>query len=489
MTDDWCLERRFRALTQVAAHPDAERLAYRASSHLRAYYNHVYEDIDNPPKLNALAILRWKHKSEEQVDAKCRWERRSKLSHGRPISPHSVAHLGCALNSSPGSLSSSRRPRESDETGRPKSKNSGNDVDQSSSKSRRDGPGSVLQNWQYTVEDIANYKAADGVVNYFIPPRQPVDFADNSKTSLNSVAPDDKSDNRSKSSKTRGDSSSPAGSLVKRKRRTNVRVTSASAISLSNGTMDGEGDIAVRSSPAARTEALSRVASNDTGSRHSGHKEPRITHRAHQSLSAMGPTSLSHVLKAPFEKFGSVGKRQRSGLPLLPIAPDESYDSPIEGNSSRQDSSLHPSLDSKHTHHSILHAPHHAAQFANRVTSSVTGHKDGIDHGDHHKTNGGSHTDEDRRDRESRLRKPFLKGQRAFPLHPRRTEIERMSSGGGLNRPNNRQAELKALQTALTKESAFRERQVEADRKTKLEVETRQRMEQLEEEIYVERSQ
>ncbi|ORX37782.1 hypothetical protein BD324DRAFT_680664 [Kockovaella imperatae] len=117
-------ERRFKALTLVAAHPDSERLAYKASSHLRHYYNLVYEGIDNPPRLNPLAVLRWKHKTEEQLNVQAHWEKMNRLS--------------------------------------------------------------VAPSWRYTMDDVVAYQDAKGIVNYFIPPREPVNGRYSGESSLRS---------------------------------------------------------------------------------------------------------------------------------------------------------------------------------------------------------------------------------------------------------------------------------------------------------------
>jgi len=54
---------------------------------------------------------------------------------------------------------------------------------------------------------------------------------------------------------------------------------------------------------------------------------------------------------------------------------------------------------------------------------------------------------------------------------------------------HDRELELRALQTALARETAFRDRQAEKERLTVLENEARERMRVLEEEIYAERTQ
>lgn len=131
------VERRFRALTQVAAHPASERLAYRASNHLRAYYQHMYDGIEDPPRMNPLVVLRWKHRTDEQAEAKRLWEEQ----HADP---------------KPGtSLGSSRSPKRQPDI----------------------GPG---KNWQYTVSDIERYNAAGGDIDFFIPPREAANMSQES---------------------------------------------------------------------------------------------------------------------------------------------------------------------------------------------------------------------------------------------------------------------------------------------------------------------
>jgi hypothetical protein len=182
------VERRFKALTQVAAHPDAERLAYRASSHLRAFYNLVYDGIENPPKMDPLAVLRWKMKSEEQAEAKAAWERRHNANAngngngngngnengiGSPYKPWTGA-----IHASPGSFgSSSRLGRDSNDLVRLSSGGSGKHWTRSPvprKVSIKPDPSTVAKNWRYTVEDVEAYNACGGSVNYFIPPREPL---------------------------------------------------------------------------------------------------------------------------------------------------------------------------------------------------------------------------------------------------------------------------------------------------------------------------
>lgn len=112
------IDRYYRALQLVTAHPTAIRLADKAKVHLWAYYGHVFDGLAHPPRLNHLAVIRWRSRSEEQA----------------ALAEDSVH-------------SESRR---------------------SLVKSVRK-PGAA---WQVTISDVENYKACGGIVRYFIPPAQ-----------------------------------------------------------------------------------------------------------------------------------------------------------------------------------------------------------------------------------------------------------------------------------------------------------------------------
>lgn len=332
---NWLIsERRFKALTQVAAHPESERLAYRASSHLRAFYTHVYDGIDNPPRLNPLAILRWKAKTDEQHEAKARWQEEQADKAKQPTSFPSV----WTENASNTSLPSAGSPRKR-------------------SKVR----------WKYTVEDIEAYKEADGVVNYFIPPRPPHSEA----------------------------SSKPEESIANSKEP--ARITSPSAISLA----------ASQESSAA---ALSHTMSRDT--------RQWKGHRSHQSLSAMNPSSLASALKVPFERLN---RKQRT-------VPEPERD---HIQSKARD--FYPGIIPRR-----------------QEPLSVTDDE----HHDFH------------------LRKLFLKGQRMPEI---KTEPDKLH-------------EMRALERALQREAAFRQRQAEESRKTQQELEAEERLRKIEQELYEERS-
>jgi hypothetical protein len=158
----------------------------------------------------------------------------------------------------------------------------------------------------------------------------------------------------------------------------------------------------------------------------------------------MGPHALSQALKAPFEKLGSVARKQRAETTPYPVA-----------NATDEES-----LDVSHRHHRLL----------------TSGKREW-------------RTPDDDRQREFHLRKLFLKGPRSIHRDNRRPDIGGRLTTGGLNgHEHNREFELRALQIALARETAFRERQAERDRQTVMEDEARKRMRVLEDEIYTERT-
>jgi hypothetical protein len=238
------IERRFKALTQVAAHPDAERLAYRTSSHLRAFYNLVYDGIENPPKMNPLAVLRWRMRTDEQAEAKARWEEehqgKSKNGTSKP--------WNMAIHASPGSYGSSTRlERGSNDLARASSSGSGrpwglNGARRVLGKNESQMTG---RGWRYTVEDVSAYSECGGAVNYWIPPREPAP-TNESEQSINATsthAPEE--DN---------EGSSVMGSSKKGDSGYNARVTSASAVSLASAPLSRQS-----------SNALSRSGSIETG--------------------------------------------------------------------------------------------------------------------------------------------------------------------------------------------------------------------------------
>ncbi|BEJ05039.1 hypothetical protein CcaverHIS641_0208560 [Cutaneotrichosporon cavernicola] len=157
-------EQRYKALLLINAHPVSQRRAQRAAVHLDGYYALVDHGLENPPKLNLLAILRWKQKNQAQQQAREKWMRETAdSSHlaspplwpggpSGPVSPASEAmrslsprHMGSAYPLPPHSIASATSKPEQ-HTGR---------------------------NWQYTLDDIQGYNKSGGRVDFFIPPSIP----------------------------------------------------------------------------------------------------------------------------------------------------------------------------------------------------------------------------------------------------------------------------------------------------------------------------
>ncbi|WWD20266.1 hypothetical protein CI109_104742 [Kwoniella shandongensis] len=475
--DELAQERRYKALTQVAAHPTAERIAYRAGSHLRAYYQHVYDGVDHPPRLNPLAVLRWRTKTDEQNETRSKWEAqqdhgdvtstRSDKSGAHHASPRAGGpHWGDMLHASPMSVDSprfkgSRKSLESNHSVSRGSTHRSHDMSPRKKKAGYDGYRSS-RGWEYSVEDIASYKACNGVVNYFIPPRRkPID--------IDVMTEDEREFGRFPASNNdrRDDESSMAGSRSSKKNENLSRhkVQTASNVSLvdGEGLTNGEGSVA----------PLSRTTSAETGGKSiTGVLDQRFTHRSHQSLSGLGQSSLTHALKQPFEKLSSTTKRQRTMPPIG--RSDRDGESVLDESFSRNDAVSTPVHQIKGSHPMVSKASrttmlsnHSRQQFFRR-------------HGGHE-----SITD-DEGGREFHLRKLFMKGQKVFALDDGRS-VKRSETDLARDRRDEREAELYALESALAREAAFRQTQAEATRKTQLEVEARERIKNLETEIYLER--
>lgn len=159
-------ERKYQAFLEVQAHPAAATRASQVASHLWARYSQVYETIEEPPKLNPLAILRFKHKTAEQDEARARYkEERAELDK-EPTSFPSVWTQGGPPSSA--SLGGRTKPRSTGVSTK----------DARSSTSIKSGKTNYVTapGWQYTVDDASAYRAAGGRVQYHMP-QQAIDTA------------------------------------------------------------------------------------------------------------------------------------------------------------------------------------------------------------------------------------------------------------------------------------------------------------------------
>jgi hypothetical protein len=194
--------------------------------------------------MNPLAVLRWRHRTEEQVEAKRVWEDGLKKSTSNGWNG--------GLHASPGSIESSAKlgSRASEDLKR--SSKPLSDLTRSS--------GDSTKGWTYTIGDITAYNDAEGVVNYFIPPRP-------------AFAPETQnlSDAANQASKKGDADSSAATSEKKDEHPAKDRITSASVVSLVDG------DNASVKSPNVSMVSLSRTASLEKGGR-SRHREHSVSH-------------------------------------------------------------------------------------------------------------------------------------------------------------------------------------------------------------------
>ncbi|ODN78444.1 hypothetical protein L202_04080 [Cryptococcus amylolentus CBS 6039] len=312
-------ERRYRALTQVAAHPNSERLAYKAGAHLRAYYHHVYDCVDNPPRLNFTKMLRWLSETDKQNAARSQYheslQREQHEDEGTVVrgSVHS-SKVNLA-----GSVGSSRSPSHS-------SKRKSNEVSpHKKTKPRR---------WNYTVEDIQVFRESGGVVNYFVPPRQmrpSVDilpeeglpsFSKGHGFGRDSSKDYDFGPQSPQSQDRHGDENSSMAESSKKGYSQEMRFKSATASYQSLAEVD-------ESLEPESLKHISRSTSMDTGGDRSlsGRRDGRISHRSHQSLSAVGNNSLTHALKQPFEKLSNAARKQRT-MPYLHMSSDRDSHQP-----------------------------------------------------------------------------------------------------------------------------------------------------------------
>ncbi|OXH54972.1 hypothetical protein J002_03346 [Cryptococcus neoformans] len=319
-------DRRYRALTQVAAHPNAERLAYRTGAHLRAYYQHVYDCIENPPRLNFPKMLRWLTETDKQNALRAQYYASRHQNDANHTHEHEQANNNArsAGSSSRVNLSSSQRSVGSGRTHSISSNRRSHDVSP-----QKRVPDLVIprRGWRYTVDDIQAFRDSGGVVNYFVPPRQvrpfnddadeneegksvsPQTIANRVEHGLNKTYGHQRATTPQSQSKDidrhRDDNSSAAGSSKKgHLYEFSSRTANNTASNVSLADMD----------QSMREANLSRSTSFDTGGDKSvsGRRDHRISHRSHQSLSAVGHSSLGHALKQPFEKLSSVTKKQRT---------------------------------------------------------------------------------------------------------------------------------------------------------------------------------
>jgi hypothetical protein len=256
-------EQRYKALLLINAHPASQRRAQRAALHLDGYYSYIYQGLENPPKLNLLAVLRWKHKTEAQKQAREKWVREHADS-GHLASPLLWPGGRSGPNSPASEAMRSLSPRL---LGSPHPLPPRSVASATSKPEQRAG-----RDWQYTLDDIQGYNESGGRVDFWIPPNlapEPVERERAQSLSLQSEAqlsvPSEVAESTAGKDKDT--------SLIA------TRLASPSTPSLTHGA-----DIVDDGSAAGD---VSRRPSLEAGPGTMGHRRRLPRHRSHQSTSGI----------------------------------------------------------------------------------------------------------------------------------------------------------------------------------------------------------
>jgi hypothetical protein len=252
------LERKHLARLLVSAHPASNRRGERLKSHFRAFYYHVYDGIEQPPRLNYLSLLRWKEATLKQNEKRAIWKAEQAERHKDPTTFSST--WTPQVYNSPNSIGSAAHLRQTvSRDSQPMSlSTSGTGAHLHSSVSthatHRHRPGS---GWGYTVHDIVAYKDAGGKVDYFIPPQQPPSVLSESMNK-SQTSQSNKLDNYRPGDSKEVDLTSPLVGGIRRMGEPTPRIMSTSMLSVNApGT----------ASPYGSNVNLARTTSNDTSSK------------------------------------------------------------------------------------------------------------------------------------------------------------------------------------------------------------------------------
>lgn len=161
---------------EVSAHPAASKRATRAMSSFDALYGQIYDSFAFPPKVNPLAIIRWAAKTREQDEARQRYRAEQAERDKDPTSFPSVWSNQIYRNPADEALRGAAAASTAD--GLSKNTASAKGARSSLSVTTAPDPHLVAPAWRYTVGDISAYRAAQGRVNYFMPPPMPTQQAE-----------------------------------------------------------------------------------------------------------------------------------------------------------------------------------------------------------------------------------------------------------------------------------------------------------------------
>ena len=203
--------------------------------------------------MNPLAVLRWRIRTDEQKDFKAKWDAKQvdEKNCNKSSPALAVTKFGDTMHSSPVDMRSLEKfgnPRRSSESGRPNSFEANRYPSPRRTLRDRFDPMSAAKGWRYSIDDVAAYKASDGVINYFIPPRE-------------AVTDDNTTGQPGSQQYKMGEGSSAGGSMIKDNDIAQAKTVSASAVSLNNT------ESKLIESPDVRLAPLSRSTSIETGER------------------------------------------------------------------------------------------------------------------------------------------------------------------------------------------------------------------------------
>lgn len=155
----------------MRAHPSAITRANQAASHLWAWYGQIYDSIEDPPKKNPLAILRFKERTQEQEEARAKYRLEKAERDKDPTSFPSVWSNPVYQNPN---IAGSSKTGQSNGKGTLKTSSTNTSAKgaRSSTSVARTSHQLGPAGWHYTVDDVSAYRDANGVVKYFIPPLQ-----------------------------------------------------------------------------------------------------------------------------------------------------------------------------------------------------------------------------------------------------------------------------------------------------------------------------
>lgn len=461
-----CPERRYRALVQIHAHPAAQKRAQQTAIHLDSLYAAVNDALVHPPKLNPLAILRWKRRTEEQKSAKARWESEQVGLDGMPLRNSAGSPT---LWSNGGSVSSPRVSIDNRRGLSPYNRSV------SSNQEHLFAPG-----WHYTLDDINAYNACSGKVNFWFPP-MPIEHVP-SPVASPVVSPRESTSDlpypyapQSNASASTHLLSRPSisDSLGERemyhKDGAAVRIASPSMPSLVgiDHVLDENG-----------AAALSRQSSLDNGHRLRNAHSFRGTHRAHQSTTGIPQQQQQQAkplqaLRAPFEKLGNAARRNIT-LPVTHMPNDMDDDAPARRPGWLSADAPAPPPEVVHHHPGGLPPSHHSLTTSfkegrdrlRRGISTATGQK------------GQDNTTGTSEDEGHTFRRLLGKGQRAL-AGPRVTRDRSASIS--------RAVEARNLEESIARQRQIRHTEFASKRPTELEIQTQARLQAVENDIYAER--